>query len=323
MAKRVFMFPGQGSQYIGMGKDFYENYEVARKVFDKASEITGLDIAKMCFEDNTDINITEYTQICMLTVEAALLEVLKEKGIKYELTAGLSLGEYAALIASGAMSMEDAFAIVRKRGIYMQNAVPEGGGMSAVLGLDPSIVEEVCDEVMKNKDMYDKGDRSLPFTVSVANYNNPKQTVITGRKDAVGIAGKMLADKGALKVVELNVSGPFHSKLLEGAGEKLFDALKDININDISIPYIANVTAEYVTDKNEVKELLKKQVSSSVRWTQSLELMIKDGADEFIEIGPGHTLTGFVKKIDRSLKTVNIDTLEDLNKYLDDACKTF
>lgn len=317
MGKRVFMFPGQGSQYIGMGKDFYENFECAKKVFDKASEITGLDVAAMCFEENDKINITEYTQICMLTVEAALFEVLKEKGITCDLTAGLSLGEYGALIASGAMSMEDAFAIVRKRGIYMQNAVPEGGGMSAVIGLDAVVIEDACKEVMDNKDMYDKGDSSLPFTVSVANYNNPKQSVITGRKDAVQAAGKILEEKGALKVVELNVSGPFHSKLLEGAGEQLAEALESVELSDIKVPYIANVTAEYVTDKNDIKELLKKQVSSSVRWQQSLELMIKDGVDEFIEIGPGHTLTGFVKKIDRGLKTVNIDTLEDLNKFIE------
>ena len=316
MGKRVFMFPGQGSQYIGMGKEFYDNFPVAKEVFDKASEITGLDVASMCFEENDKINITEYTQICMLTVEAALFAVLKDKGITYDLTAGLSLGEYGALIASGAMSMEDAFAVVRKRGIYMQNAVPEGGGMSAVIGLDASVIEDACKEVMDNKDMYDKGDSSLPFTVSVANYNNPKQSVITGRKDAVKAAGDILTEKGALKVVELNVSGPFHSSLLEGAGNQLFEALKDVEIKDFTVPYIANVTAEYVNDKNEVKELLKKQVSSSVRWQQSLELMIKDGVDEFIEIGPGHTLTGFVKKIDRGLKTVNIDTLEDFEKFI-------
>lgn len=317
MGKRVFMFPGQGSQYIGMGKEFYDNFPVAKEVFDKASEITGLDVASLCFEENDKINITEYTQVCILTVEAALFAVLKEKGITYDLTAGLSLGEYGALIASGAMSMEDAFAVVRKRGIYMQNAVPEGGAMSAVIGLDASVIEDACAEVMNNKDMYDKGDSSLPFTVSVANYNNPKQSVITGRIDAVKAAGDICAAKGALKVVELNVSGPFHSPLLEGAGEKLGEALKDVKLNDVSIPYIANVNAQYVTDKNDIKELLKKQVSSSVRWQQSLELMIKDGVDEFIEIGPGHTLAGFVKKIDRSLKTVNIDTLEDFNKFME------
>ena len=253
----------------------------------------------------------------MLTVEAALFAVLKEKGITYDLTAGLSLGEYGALIASGAMSMEDAFAVVRKRGIYMQNAVPEGGAMSAVLGLDAATIEDACKEVMDNKEMYDKSDSSLPFTVSVANYNNPKQTVITGRKDAVKAAGDILTAKGALKVVELNVSGPFHSALLEGAGEQLAEALKDVELKDVEVPYIANVTAGYVTDKGEIKDLLKKQVSSSVKWQQSLELMIKDGVDEFIEIGPGHTLTGFVKKIDRGLKTVNIDTLEDFNKFIE------
>ena len=317
MGKRVFMFPGQGSQYIGMGKDFYENFPTAKEVFDKASEITGLDVASLCFEENEKINITEYTQVCMLTVEAALFAVLKEKGITYDLTAGLSLGEYGALIASGAMSMEDAFAVVRKRGIYMQNAVPEGGAMSAVLGLDAATIEDACKEVMDNKEMYDKSDSSLPFTVSVANYNNPKQSVITGRKDAVKAAGDILTAKGALKVVELNVSGPFHSALLKGAGEQLAEALKDVELKDIEVPYIANVTAEYVKDKSEIKELLKEQVSSSVKWQQSLELMIKDGVDEFIEIGPGHTLSGFVKKIDRGLKTVNIDTLEDFNKFIE------
>ncbi len=317
MGKRVFMFPGQGSQYIGMGKEFYDNFPTAKEVFDKASEITGLDVASLCFEENEKINITEYTQVCMLTVEAALFAVLKEKGITYDLTAGLSLGEYGALIASGAMSMEDAFAVVRKRGIYMQNAVPEGGAMSAVLGLDAATIEDACKEVMDNKEMYDKSDSSLPFTVSVANYNNPKQTVITGRKDAVKAAGDILTAKGALKVVELNVSGPFHSALLEGAGEQLAEALKDVELKDVEVPYIANVTAGYVTDKGEIKELLKKQVSSSVKWQQSLELMIKDGVDEFIEIGPGHTLSGFVKKIDRGLKTVNIDTLEDFNKFIE------
>ena len=317
MSKRVFMFPGQGSQYIGMGKEFYDNYPVAREVFDKAGKITGLDVASLCFEENEKINITEYTQVCMLTVEAALFAVLKDKGISYDLTAGLSLGEYGALIASGAMSMEDAFAVVRKRGIYMQNAVPEGGAMSAVIGLDASVIEDACAEVMNNKDMYDKEDNSLPFTVSVANYNNPKQSVITGRKDAVKAAGDICSEKGALKVVELNVSGPFHSALLEGAGKQLGEALKDVELNDVTVPYIANVTAEYVNDKKDIKELLQKQVYSSVKWQQSLELMIKDGVDEFIEIGPGHTLTGFVKKIDRSLKTVNIDTLEDLNKFLE------
>ncbi len=314
MSKRVLMFPGQGSQYIGMGKDFYDNFETAKKVFDKASEIVGFDVAKMCFEENDKLNVTEYTQICMLTVEAAMFSVLKEKGVKYDVTAGLSLGEYGALIASGAMSMEDAFEVVRNRGIFMQNAVPEGGGMTAVIGLTADVIEKICDEVQSAGSEEELC--NLPFVVSVANYNNPKQSVITGRKDAVKIAGDKCMEAGALKAVELNVSGPFHSSLLKGAGEKLSAVLDKVSLNDIEIPYLANVNAQYIRDKKDVKELLVKQVSSSVRWQQSLENMIADGVDEFVEIGPGHTLTGFVKKIDRGLKTVNIETVEDLKTFL-------
>lgn len=314
MSKRVLMFPGQGSQYIGMGKDFYDNFETAKKVFEKASEIVGFDVAAMCFEENDKLNITEYTQICMITVEAAMLSVLKEKGVKFDVTAGLSLGEYAALIASGAMSMEDAFEVVRNRGVFMQNAVPEGGGMTAVIGLTADVIEKICEDVQSAGS--DEEMNNLPFVVSVANYNNPKQSVITGRKDAVKIAGDKCMEAGALKAVELNVSGPFHSSLLKGAGEKLSTVLDKVTFNDIEIPYLANVNAQYIRDKKDIKELLVKQVSSSVRWQQSLENMIAEGVDEFVEVGPGHTLTGFVKKIDRSLKTVNIETVEDVNNFL-------
>lgn len=318
MSKRVLMFPGQGSQYIGMGKEFYDSFPVAKEVFDKASEVTGLDIAKLCFEENDRINITEYTQICMLTEEVALLKVLEEKGFTFDVCTGLSLGEYAAVVASGAMSMEDAFKVVRKRGIYMQEAVPTGGAMNAVIGLDPEVIETVCAEVQAAGPGPDADfPAELPYVVSVANYNNPKQTVITGRKDAVDAAAAVLAEKGALKCVPLNVSGPFHSKLLEGAGEKLKDALSDVEIQEIRIPYIANVTADYVNQKEDVKPLLVSQVSSSVRFTQTIERLMKDGADEFVEVGPGHTLTGFVKKIDRGLKCVNIDTMEDYKKVFE------
>lgn len=317
MAKRVFMFPGQGSQYIGMGKDFYENEASSKAVFELASKVTGLDVEGLCFEENDRINITEYTQICMLAVEAAMFEAIREKGIEFDAAAGLSLGEYGALIASGALSLEDAFKVVRQRGIFMQNAVPEGGGMTAIIGLDPEVIEEVCKNVVsEGTEALESEFNNLPYVVSVANYNNPKQTVITGRKDAVTKAGDICMEKGALKAVSLNVSGPFHSVLLEGAGNELYEALADVNIKEIKIPYIANATAEYVNDPAEVKELLRKQVSSSVRWTQTLEKLIKDGFDEFVEIGPGHTLTGFVKKIDRSLKTVNIETYEDFMTYV-------
>lgn len=213
--------------------------------------------------------------------------------------------------------MEDAFKVVRQRGIFMQNAVPEGGGMSAIIGLDASIIEEACAEVQNAGCQGDDSEYTLPYVVSVANYNNPKQSVITGRKDAVALAADKCVEKGALKAVALNVSGPFHSVLLKDAGNKLGETLEEVTLNEIEVPYIANVNAQYVKDKSDIKDLLVQQVYSSVRWQQSMELMIADGVDEFVEIGPGRTLTGFVKKIDRGLKTVNIDTLEDFEKYIE------
>ena len=229
------------------------------------------------------------------------------------------MGEYAAVVASGAMSMEDAFRVVRNRGIFMQEAVPTGGAMNAVIGLDPEVIENVCKEVQEQGSEDGKDAEfpdGLPYVVSVANYNNPKQTVITGRKDAVEKAAGILAQKGALKCVPLNVSGPFHSKLLTGAGEKLGAVLEDVTVKDPEIPYIANVNADYVNRAEEIKPLLVSQVSSSVRFTQTIERLVQDGADEFVEVGPGHTLTGFVKKIDRSLKCANIYTLEDFKNYI-------
>lgn len=303
MGKTVFMFPGQGAQYIGMAKDFYDAIPECREVFEEASEASGLDIAALCFEENDKINITEYTQICMLTAEAAILRALEVKGYKADVTAGLSLGEYGALIACGALSRKDAFALVRKRGIYMQEAVPEGGAMAAVLALDTAQIEEAC--------------KKTEGIVSIANYNCPGQIVITGEKEAVDAAGEKLKEAGAKRVVPLKVSGPFHSALLSGAGEKLGAELKDVTVNDIVVPYLANVTADYVKDKNEVKPLLEKQVSSSVRWQQTIERLIADGCDEFVEIGPGHTLSGFMKKIDRNVKTCNIDKMEDFKAYVE------
>lgn len=302
MGKTVFMFPGQGAQYIGMGRDFYENIPICKETFDTASDVTGLDIAKLCFEENEQINITEYTQIAMLTVEAAIYAALREKGKTPQATAGLSLGEYGALIASSVLTMRDAFYVVRQRGIFMQEAVPSGGAMSAILGLDAKVIEQVCKET--------------DGMVSVANYNCPGQIVITGEEDAVALAGDACKAAGAKRAIPLKVSGPFHSKMLTGAGEKLEEVLEGTAIHNIAIPYVSNVTADYVTDKSEVKSLLVSQISSSVRWQQSVERLLADGCDEFVEIGPGHTLSGFMKKINRSVKTVNIEKLEDFTAYV-------
>lgn len=302
MGKTVFMFPGQGAQYVGMGKEFYDTIPACKEVYDLASKATGLDIAALCFEENENLNITEYTQIAMLTTEAALFTAIKEAGKTFDAAAGLSLGEYGALIAAGVLSLEDAFRVVRKRGIYMQEAYPVGGAMSAVLAMDAETIEKICEET--------------EGIVSIANYNCPGQIVITGEQTAVEAASAALKEAGAKRVVPLKVSGPFHSALLETAGEKLGEELKNVTINDITIPYLANVTADYVTDKNDVKELLTKQVSSSVRWQQTIERLINDGYDEFVEIGPGHTLSGFMKKINRDVKTCNIDTMEDYKNYV-------
>lgn len=300
MGKTAFIFPGQGAQYVGMGKDFYESFSVCREVFDKASEISGLDLKKICFEENEKINITEYTQIAMLAVEAAILAALQEEGIKPDAAGGLSLGEYGALLASGAMSMEDAFRVVRQRGIFMQEAVPTGGAMSAVLGTDAAVIEKICQET--------------EGIVSIANYNCPGQIVITGEEEAVAKASESLKTAGTKRVIPLKVSGPFHSKMLTGAGEKLGQVLEQVQLQDIQVPYTTNVTAEYVKDKEQIKELLVAQVSSSVKWQQCVETMLKDGVDTFVEIGPGKTLSGFMRKIDRNAKVINIQTVEDFQK---------
>lgn len=300
MGKTAFIFPGQGAQYVGMGKDFYEQIPAAKEMFELAGKASGLDVAALCFEENDKINITEYTQIAMLAMEVAILKAIEEKGYKADVTAGLSLGEYGAIAAAGVMSAEDVFKVVRQRGIYMQEAVPTGGAMTAVLGLDAAVIEKICEET--------------EGIVSIANYNCPGQIVITGEAEAVAKAGEALAAAGAKRCVPLNVSGPFHSAMLTGAGEKLGEVLADVEVREMQIPYLANVTADYVTDKNQVKELLTKQVSSSVRWQQSVEKMIADGVDTFVEIGPGKTLSGFMRKINRDVKSINIEKVEDLEK---------
>ena len=300
MGKTAFIFPGQGAQYCGMGQDFYENSKTAKAVFDRATELLGFSMPELCFEKNDRLDITEYTQAAMVTVSVAMMKVMEEQGFRPDVAAGLSLGEYPALVAAGVMSADDAILTVRKRGILMQEAVPAGiGGMSAVLGMTAEQINEVVDPIEN---------------VQVANYNCPGQIVISGKKEAVEEASEKLKEAGARRVLPLNVSGPFHSHLLEDAGKKLGEYLENVTISEPVIPYVANVTAQYVTSAADVKPLLKKQVSSSVRWQQSVETMLADGVDRFIEIGPGKTLSGFIKKIDKGAAGLNIEKLEDLEK---------
>ena len=300
MSKIAFIFPGQGAQVCGMGQDFYEQTETGKRIFDKATELMGFSMPQLCFEENDRLDITEYTQAAMVTASIAMMRVLEENGIKPDVAAGLSLGEYCALAAAGVMSDEDAIRTVRQRGILMQEAVPVGeGAMAAILALDASAIEEVTGAM--------EG-------VWIANYNCPGQIVISGEKAAVEDACEKLKAAGAKRAVMLNVSGPFHSGMLADAGEKLGEVLSQVELHEPQIPYVANVTAQYVKNAAEVKELLTRQVSSSVRWQQSVEAMIADGVDTFIEIGPGKTLAGFMRKISRDVKTLNVEKLEDISK---------
>ena len=306
MSKIAFIFPGQGAQKAGMGKDFYENSKMAAEVIDRASELLGLDMKALCFEENNLLDQTEYTQAALVTVCMAMEKVLRERGLAPDVTAGLSLGEYCAIASAGGMSTENAITTVRKRGILMHNAVPGGqGAMAAVLGLDAGKIEEVL------------ADRS---GVMIANYNCPGQIVITGWKEDVEQAADALKEAGAKRVLPLNVSGPFHSSLLKQAGEELGKELEQVDFSDLRIPYVTNVTAEYVTDITKTKELLARQVASSVRWQQSMELLIADGVDTFVEIGPGRTLAGFLRKINREVKVYNVGTWEDVDKVVNELC---
>ena len=303
MKKIAFIFPGQGSQYVGMGKDFYETFPCAKEMIDLAEKVSGIPMKELLFEENENINITKYTQIAMLADELAIWSVLREKGVESAVNAGLSLGEYAALVASGVMTPEDAFRVVTKRGEFMQEAVPTGGAMTAVLGADTAVIENICEET--------------EGIVSIANYNCPGQIVITGEQKAVDTAAAALKEAGAKRCTPLNVSGPFHSAMLLPAGEKLAAELEQVEIHKIAVPYITNVTADYVTDSSQVKELLKKQISSSVRWQQSVERMIADGVETFIEIGPKKSLCGFMKRIDKTVLAYHVDKVTDLESVLE------
>lgn len=298
MSKIAWIFPGQGCQTPGMGKDFYENSRKAKELYTKASELLGLDMQALCFEENEKLDLTEYTQAALVTTCVAMARELEEQGLHPDMTAGLSLGEYCAIYVAGGMSAEDAIRTVRARGILMQNTVPAGeGAMAAVLGMDAAIIEATLAE--------------LP-DVWVANYNCPGQIVITGKAEAVQAAEEPLKAAGAKRVLPLKVSGPFHSPLLERAGEQMGAELDQVAFSELKLPYVTNVTAEPISDITETKDLLKRQIYSSVRWEQSVRRMISEGVDTFVEIGPGKTLNSFIRKIDRSVKVYNLSAYADL-----------
>ena len=307
MSKIAFIYPGQGAQKAGMGADFYEKSETARAIFDQAGEALGLDMKALCFEENEKLDLTEYTQAALVTTCLAMTRVVEERGLKADITAGLSLGEYCAIAAAGGMEDMDAVRLVRRRGILMQNTVPAGeGGMCAVMGMEAEKIEEV----IKDLD-----------GVTIANYNCPGQIVITGKLGAVEEASAKLKEAGAKRAMMLNVSGPFHSPMLIPAGEELAKELDTVSLHPLKIPYVTNVTAKKVEDIKETKALLTEQVSSSVRWMQSMEYMIRDGVNTFVEIGPGKTLAGFMKKINRDVKVCNIASWEDMEKVTGELCQ--
>ncbi|WP_418514340.1 ACP S-malonyltransferase [Clostridium fessum] len=302
MSKIAFIYPGQGAQKAGMGKDFYENSELAKAVYDKATDLLQIDMKALCFEENDKLDLTEYTQAALVTTCLAMTKVVEEKGLTPDVTAGLSLGEYCAISVAGGMAEEDAIRLVRTRGILMQNTVPAGeGGMAAILGLSAEAVEAGIQDISG---------------VTVANYNCPGQIVITGEGKAVEQAAEVLKAAGAKRAVMLNVSGPFHSPMLKKAGEELEKEMEHMTFTELQIPYVTNVTAEYVSDISQTKTLLEEQVASSVRWQESMEKMIAEGVDTFVEIGPGKTLAGFMKKIDKSVKMYNIASWEDVEKVV-------
>ncbi|MCD8215281.1 MAG: ACP S-malonyltransferase [Clostridiales bacterium] len=300
----AFIFSGQGVQQNGMGKELYDSFPVCKEVFDKADEALGFEISKICFEGDPRLNETEYTQPAILTMSIAVLRLMEEKGFKADYAAGLSLGEYSALVAAGVLSFEEAVVLVRKRGRFMTEAVPVGvGAMSAVINLEAEKIQAVLNSVN-------------PERVFIANYNCPGQIAIAGYAEEVAKAEPLLTEAGAKRVVRLNVSGPFHTPLLKPASDRLNAELQNIAINDFKIPVISNLTAEAYKGREDVIPTLTKQVMSSVKWEQTVGNLIDSGVDTFIEMGPGKTLTSFVKKVSRQVKAVNIEDLKTLDKAL-------
>ena len=307
MGKLAFVFAGQGAQAVGMGKELAENFECADKVFDEASEALGFDIKDMIWNgDSETLMITENTQPTIVTMSTAALRVLEEKGIKPDVVAGLSLGEYTAHVASGSIEFADAVKLVKKRGKYMQEEVPVGkGAMAAIIALSQEDVIECCNQA------------SELGVCSPANFNCPGQIVVSGEVAAVEKCCELAKEKGAKRAMKLPVSAPFHCAMLIGAGEKLAKELEGVNINEMNIPVITNVTADYVPSKDDIKPLLIKQVSNSVKWEDTIRKMIADGVDTFVEVGPGKTLSGFIKKVSKDVAVYNVEDMASLEKTLE------
>ena len=303
--KIAFLFPGQGSQKVGMGKDIYENYEEARKIYEKASAILNLDVAKLCFEsEEEELNRTQNTQIAIVVTSLAILEVLKKHNIKAEICTGLSLGEYVALIYGGYISFEDGIKLIQKRGYYMQNYVPDGEyQMAAVIGLDSKIIEKVCEE-------------ANGFVVP-ANYNYSNQIVISGEKESIEDVCVKLKEKGAKRVIPLKTAGPFHTKKLEKAKELYKQELEKVDFKIGEIPVIKNIDGTLYAENDNMVEILSNHIVSPVRFDREIQLMQKENVDLYVEIGPGKTLSGFIKKEIPEVDTIAVGDLETLNKILE------